>query len=105
MLTIVDDSTEEGRSQLYADLTQRIKDLESYSGEDLAKQMTVLKKTLKENPSACALMMPEDIGMLVSALRKITGKAAVAAAAKPARGKAKPKVLSKEEMEAAWDEI
>lgn len=103
MLTLSNNQQDE--VQAFADIQQRISELESYSGEALESQMASLKKALKENPSACSLMLPEDIGLLVAALRRITGQAAVSAATKPARGKAKPKVLSKEEMEAAWDEI
>jgi hypothetical protein len=93
--------------QVYSDLQQRISDLESYSGEDLKSQMTQLKKALMENPSACALMQPVEIGQMVSALRRITGQHAVEAATKKAAGrsKAKPVVLSEAEMQAAFDEL
>jgi len=93
--------------QAYSDLQQRISELESYSGEELKSQMQQLKKALMENPSACALMLPEEIGSMVSALRKITGQHAVEAATKKAtgRGKAKPVALSEAEMQAAFDEL
>lgn len=58
----------------YADIKGRIGQLIELSGEDLSSQMTLLKQALKENPNACKLMLPEDIGGIVAALQRITGK-------------------------------
>lgn len=43
-------------------------------GEPLAKAMFELKKALKENPAACSLLLPEDIGQCVAALRRYTNR-------------------------------
>ena len=91
--------------QRYSDLVERIKQMETMYGEDLESQMRQLKKALMENPDACALMQPEDIGLMVANLRRITGQAIATAAAKPKRGAAKPKALTEEEMRAAFDEL
>jgi len=42
--------------------------------EDLRKEMDELKKALRANPAACASLLPEDIGQMVDALMKVTGK-------------------------------
>lgn len=69
-------SAEVGSSdaQVYADIHQRIQQLIELSGEDLSAAMIELKQALKHNPNACALMLPEDIGGIVSALQRVTGK-------------------------------
>lgn len=43
-------------------------------GDHLKNAMDDLKKALKANPAACALLLPEDIGKAVAVLRKITDK-------------------------------
>lgn len=101
------DITSMSSEQAYSDMLPRIKALELLSGEDLASEMKLLKKALVENPNACLLMLPEDIGQMVSALRKITGQALAVADAKPKKGEAKPKklALTAEAMQAAFDEL
>lgn len=93
--------------QAYADILPRIESLSSLSGEDLSKEMGILKKALIENPDACAIMLPTDIGKMVAALRTITGMALVEAAAPKAKGGKKPKqlLLTPEAMEAAFNEL
>lgn len=61
-------------AQAYADIQSRIQQLVDLSGEDLSGAMLELKGALKHNPNACALMLPEDIGGIVAALQRITGK-------------------------------
>lgn len=108
-------STEEidnADAQAYADIKARIDQLQELSGEELSGEMTLLKGALKANPNACALMLPEDIGELVSALQRITGKY-LESKAKPASKKAaSPKAakfdfgkLSAEEQQAILDEL
>jgi len=86
------------------DLRPKIAELADLSGEDLTNAMKELKAALMQNPSAVELMLPEDIGAMVASLRKITGQELVAATTKKGK-KEKAKVLSKEEMEAAFDEL
>lgn len=43
-------------------------------GEPLKQEMQNLKRALLENPTACALLLPEDIGEMVKHLMKITGR-------------------------------
>ena len=87
------------------DLVPRIKELADLSGEDLTDAMKELKKALMHNPDAVALMLPEDIGDMVTALRRMTGESIVAATTKKPAGKAKAKVLTAEEMAAAFEEL
>ena len=61
-------------AQAYADIKDRVQQLVDLSGEDLSSAMSELKGALKQNPNACALMLPEDIGGIVAALQRITGK-------------------------------
>lgn len=42
-------------------------------GEPLKDHMDKLKLALKHNPVACAMLLPEDIGQMVSVLQRITG--------------------------------
>ena len=65
-------------SQAASEIQQRIKALEALSDDDLKPAMDDLKRALMANPTACALMLPEDIGETVKALRRITGQALVA---------------------------
>lgn len=93
--------------QAYSDLLPRIQALEELSGEELSKEMGLLKGALMHNPEACSLMLPQDMGLLVAALRRVTGMALATAAAKPKRGSAKaPKIiLSAEQIANAFDEL
>jgi len=43
-------------------------------GEPLRGAMDDLKAALKANPAACAAMLPEDIGLMVKHLMRLTGK-------------------------------
>lgn len=93
--------------QAYSDLLPRIKALEAMGGEDLSKEMLLLKGALMQNPEACSLMLPQDMGMLVAALRRVTGEALATAAAKPKKGapKAGKIALTMEQMQDAFNEL
>lgn len=59
-------------------------------GEPLSKAMADLKRALLANPTACTLLLPEDIGAMVKEIYRLTGKqleAAVAAIGKKGKGK------------------
>lgn len=43
-------------------------------GEPLKNAMSRLKKGIKDNPEACALLLPEDIGDMVKALYRMTDR-------------------------------
>ena len=94
--------------QAYSEISQRIKALESLSGDDLKNEMINLKKALLENPQACMLLLPEEIGSMVSHLRKITGIAIATASAKtkkaPGEKKASKKMTAQELADALNDE-
>ena len=55
--------------------------------------MSALKKSLMQNPAACELMLDEDLGKMVTALRRIVGEEIVAKKAEKSLGK-KPKANS-----------
>lgn len=81
--------------QLASDLQKRIADLDSLSGVDLKNEMANLKQSLMQNPSACMLLMEEDIGKLVSSLRRMLGNAVVSAAAVKTRSTSTAKSKTK----------
>lgn len=43
-------------------------------GDSLRGEMDELKRALRANPAACASLLPDDIGQMVDALMKVTGK-------------------------------
>ena len=93
--------------QVYSEISQRIKTLEVMSGDDLKNEMMNLKKALLENPQACMLLLPDEIGAMVSSLRKITGIAIATASAKTGKKrepKATAKKMTPEELAAALDD-
>ena len=94
--------------QAYSEISQRIKQLESLSGDDLKNEMINLKKALLENPQACMLLLPDEIGAMVSHLRKITGIAIATASAKtkkaPGEKKSSKKMTAQELADALNDE-
>ena len=94
--------------QVYSEISQRIKTLEAMSGDDLKNEMMNLKKALLENPQACMLLLPDEIGSMVSSLRKITGIAIATASAKTktktGEKKTTAKKMTPEELAAALDD-
>lgn len=88
--------------QVYADLVPRLEALAELSEADLPNEMQSLRGALLKNPEACSLMLPEHLGMLVTALRRMTGQAlASAKAAKASKKAPKPKALTAAEVAAA----
>jgi hypothetical protein len=72
-------------NQIHSEIATRIRLLNEMSEASLRDEMRELKTALKENPSACALLMDEDIGLLVSNLRRLTKKEITEADSKPKR--------------------
>lgn len=87
------------------DLPGRIEEIKLLQGEDLSGAMKDLQDALLHNPQAVALLMPEDIGAMTAALRRLTGQAITQAAVKKTKGVGKQKQLSIEEMNAAMEEL
>jgi len=93
-------------AQAYADIKAKIDMLASLSDMDLKGAMTDLKKSLLQNPQACYLILPQDIGQMVIALRAMKNETVVAAEKVPKEKKAKAsKALTAEEIAAAFDEL
>lgn len=93
----------------FIDITRKARRLRTLMGDALENGMKDLKKALKENPAACELMLDEDLGRMVVALRRMKGEQlAEATSGKKATGKkntAKETKLTREEIEAAMAEI
>jgi len=98
-------------AQAYVDIKTKIHELENKFDDDLKGAMSELKAALKKNPNAAELMLDSDIGKMVTALRRMTHVAQVEATTKTKAGKtktaakAKDVALTKEEIEAAFDEL
>ena len=97
---------EEGSST--EEIKSRIDRLASLSGLDLKLAMDGLKSLILANPSACTQLLPEDVGDMVSALRKMTSneKAAVMAAPKRASSKKEaPSILAPDDLDALLGDL
>lgn len=84
-----------------AEVRQKIADLQTAEdGPQLKGQMDVLRSMLLSNPDACATMLPEDLGLMVRALRRMTSNrvAMDLGKAKPRSAKSKEAKLSAAEM-------
>ena len=99
------EAIEEGSST--EEIKSRIDRLASLSGLDLKLAMDGLKSLILANPSACTQLLPEDVGDMVSALRKMTSneKAAVMAAPKRASKKEAPSILAPDDLDALLGDL
>lgn len=98
--------------QGYRDIKGRVEELADTDDDDLADAMSQLKKSLLANPSACLLMLDEDIGKMTIALRRLTQEALVAATKEKApkgtgkKTKSTSQIpLSEEQMQKVLDEL
>lgn len=100
------EAIEEGSST--EEIKSRIDRLASLSGLDLKLAMDGLKSLILANPSACTQLLPEDVGDMVAALRKMTSneKAAVMAAPKRASSKKEaPSILAPDDLDALLGDL
>lgn len=78
-------------------------------GESLRTAMDDLKKGIRDNPEACAVLLPEEIGDMVKALNKITGRDLEKAVEKAKSGKRTKKssidLSSKEVQQEILDDL
>ena len=87
------------------EISARIAQLLSFNEVDLKDEMRELKSAIMENPAACAFLKEEDIGLLVSSLRKITHvDITEASTPKPRAKKPKTVQLTAEELAKALDD-
>lgn len=88
------------------EISLRITNLLNIGEENLKDEMRELKQALMENPAACSFLKEEDIGLLVSTLRKITHVDITEASSpkKKTTTKPKQKQLTAEELAAALDD-
>ena len=73
-------------SSTTAEIKERIERLTTLDGFDLKQAMDGLKALILANPSACSLLLPEDVGDMVTALRRMTGNTKAELMAAPKRG-------------------
>lgn len=96
-------------AQALMDISKRIFDLEELMDEDLSRSMSELKDALRKNPAASELILDEDVGKMVSSLRRMRHLSTVGKEKKPAGSKTKPKAkevaLTPEQLAQAWDEL
>lgn len=88
-------------------IKQKIANLQDFDGISLRYEMDELKKLLKASPDACMFLLPEELGLCVRALRKMTdNKVAVDMGATKAKAKKDTTVkLSADELKAALDDL
>jgi len=96
-------------AQAYKDIKAKLDMLEDMAEANLKDAMSDLKKALLKNPQACYLILPQDIGQMVIALRKMKNEDVVTAVKEkgvkgPAKVKAS-KALTAEEIAAAFDDL
>jgi hypothetical protein len=90
-------------------IRRKIEDIQSLDGVSLRTEMDDLQKLLKSNPQACMYLLPEDLGLMVRQLRKITDNKIAATLSTTKTSKkaaaAAPTKLTAEEMQAAFDDL
>ena len=92
--------------QAYYDIKAKINLLSDMSEANLPGAMKELKTALLKNPQACYLILPQDIGQMVIALRAMKNEAIVDATKTPKEKKAKAsKALTADEIAQAFDEL
>lgn len=92
--------------QTASEISIKIRNLANFDGESLKGEMASLKKALLENPAACSLLQPEDIGEAVANLRRMVGIAIATATAPKAKAtSSKPKKLTAAELAKAMSEV
>lgn len=81
-------------------IRQKIHDIQTMNDGELNGAMTTLREMLRVNPAACSLMLPEDVGLTVRALRRMTGntQALSLVNARGSKKAGKEKDLSPEEI-------
>lgn len=98
----------DSNEQVVSEIKTRIRSLADLSGIDLKNEMGELKTAIKENPQACLLLLPEDIGEMVVQLRRIVGTALAVASSKTREKKPKEagvgKKMTAAELAAALDD-
>ncbi len=95
-------------SSTTAEIKERIERLTTLDGFDLKQAMDGLKALILANPSACSLLLPEDVGDMVTALRRMTGNTKAELMAAPKRGgrKAAPaKTLNPDDLDALLTDL
>lgn len=73
-LAVIQEEENSELAQAYSDVALMVNKLQyALDGEPLAGAMSDLKKSLKQNASACMLLLDSDIGQMTLALRRLTG--------------------------------
>lgn len=73
-LEVIQNEENSELAQAYSDVALMVNKLQyALDGEPLAGAMSDLKKALKQNASACMLLLDSDIGQMTLALRRHTG--------------------------------
>lgn len=95
-------------AQAYMDIKSKLNRLSALDGSFLESAMKDLKKALMDNPQACYLILPQDIGKMVIALRAMKNEVIEAATETkekaPKKAKAS-KALTAEEIAEAFDSL
>jgi hypothetical protein len=89
-------------------IKQKIAEMETFDGISLRNEMDQLKKLIKASPDACLFLLPEELGLCVRALRRMTdNKVAMDMGATKAKASKKQVEikLTAEDIAAALDDL
>lgn len=89
-------------------IKQKIAEMETFDGISLRHEMDQLKKLIKASPDACMFLLPEELGLCVRALRRMTdNKVAMDMGTTKARASKKQVEikLTAEDIAAALDDL
>lgn len=89
-------------------IKQKIAEMETFDGISLRHEMDQLKKLIKASPDACMFLLPEELGLCVRALRRMTdNKVAMDMGSTKARASKKQVEikLTAEDIAAALDDL
>lgn len=98
----------EVESSTTEEIRTRIERLADMPELDLKQAMDGLKALILANPSACAQLLPEDVGDMVTALRRMTNNTVAAALAPAKRGRAATKkepILAADDLDALLGDL
>ena len=88
-------------------IKQKIASLENFAGISLRYEMDELRKLIKASPDACLFLLPEELGLTVRALRKMTDNkvAQDMGSTRATKAKAPTVQLTAAEIAAAMDDL
>lgn len=103
----VPETATDAEKAYYQDIKPRIEALVSLADDDLKGAMKILKEAIMQNPSACELLLDQELGELTKAVRRMTGQSIVDAKKEKKEKKASKQIdlTDPTVMQAVLDEL